>query len=839
MSKSADKSRTSDSEKAMPALTVSRKLFTGLSCLIVLGFVIGGVGLYYINSIEDTLNGITDIAAPTVETSDDLIANIWESNKVGEEIIADEELSDVAALAVEFAAKAKDFDVLFEELKELVTDPELLKQLDVVLKEHKEFMEHGNEMISLHTTELEEEILADEQLEAFDVAGSTLVTMLDEFAIENEEEMAKAEDEGDRLEAQGTATVADLNAVLGNLFENEYPAVEAALKLQLIVVDMESTARRYLAVEDPTKLEAVLARFNELAAQAPAHFEVLERLSETEEDMSDTVALVTAFNSWVSKANEPEQLFDTQRDMLQAEAAADEATEQMESDADRVAAALNIVAEAADAISDAADETAAEVVGTAQTVVIFCLLLLFSLSVGLMFVIRMTVIKPINLMTGSMQSLAGGDMDVEVPALEKRDEIGAMAKAVQVFKENAIETERLREEQAMNEKRSEAELKAQLNKLAQELNNEVQVALTDINGQAEGMKGSTAEMNSVIERLNERTTAVSDGASQANGSIQTVASATEELSASINEITRQVDQSSSIAQAAAKEAASTDQTVGGLAEAAEKIGDVINMIQDIAEQTNLLALNATIEAARAGEAGKGFAVVAAEVKNLANQTGKATVEISSQIGSIRNETDGAVKAIRSISDTIKQINDISDSITEAVGQQSNATQEISASVQNSVEHMTQITSQITDIASETDEVRGHSGQVLDNANTTSENVTKLDHRMAEIMESLRVSGNRRQEERVEGPWNGKAMIGGTARSCSIVNLSTGGALVDGLGQMTSDEVMSLSIEGLGTDLKATVIAVSPHGAHLNFDLDESAAGRLRDFLGRQSAGKAA
>lgn len=368
------------------------------------------------------------------------------------------------------------------------------------------------------------------------------------------------------------------------------------------------------------------------------------------------------------------------------------------------------------------------------------------IAVGLLgFLIARGMAMPIRDVTEFMSALANGETNREVPSTGRGDEIGEMAQALVVFKENIAEVERLKVEEQDRQVRQEEELNARLNQIADDLDKEVKAAVTEISVKAEGMKGSTSEMNGVIGRLSDRTVTVAEGADQASNSMQTVATATEELSASIGEITRQVGQSSSIAQAAAQEAENTDRTVGGLAEAAEKIGDVINMIQDIAEQTNLLALNATIEAARAGEMGKGFAVVAAEVKNLANQTAKATEEISTQIGGIRSETEGAVGAIRSISGTIKQINEISESITEAVGQQSQATQEISSSVQDTVQHMTDVSTQIADVAGETEQVSTHSTSVSENADTTSAHVAQLDQSMTRILQELRKSASQRTE----------------------------------------------------------------------------------------------
>ena len=505
---------------------------------------------------------------------------------------------------------------------------------------------------------------------------------------------------------------------------------------------------------------------------------------------------------------------------------------------DRITEKIELMRRVEDRVAQDLRAMAAKYGGEAQSGFYLALSVTLVLLVVTAFLVTSTVRSitgPIGRLTGAMSSLADGDLQVEIAGTDQKAEIGLMASALLVFQKNAAEVERLKIEEQERQVRQEEELKEKLNQIADELNKEVKAAVSDINVQADSMKGSTTEMNGVISRLSERTATVAEGADQASGSVQTVASATEELSASISEITRQVNQSSNIAQAAAEEAERTDQTVGGLAAAAEKIGDVINMIQDIAEQTNLLALNATIEAARAGEMGKGFAVVAAEVKNLANQTAKATEEISTQIGSIRNETEGAVDAIRSISGTIKQINEISESITEAVSQQSLATQEISSSVQNTVQHMTEVSTQIADVASETDQVRGHSGSVMDNAESTSTNVERLDERMDIIMQELRESGNRRRDERVEGSWRCQAAADGKSQSCQMTNMSVGGALLEGLENFSEGDSLTLFIEGFSGELKATVVTASDQQTRISFQIDDAAKNKIRQFLGLTAA----
>ncbi len=473
-----------------------------------------------------------------------------------------------------------------------------------------------------------------------------------------------------------------------------------------------------------------------------------------------------------------------------------------------------------------------------QTVVLAGIILSVMIAIGgvTAWVVIFRITRPINGMTSAMMQLARGNADMEIPSVGRADEIGDMADAVLIFKENAKKAELLavKEQEAEAKKSEDEKLKMELLALSDRLDQEIKSVMVQTSSQADGMKKSSTEMGEIISRLTERSSSVSDGASQANESIQTVASAAEELSASISEITRQVGQSSTIVQKAAAEANRTDAIVGGLAESAQKIGDVINLIQDIAEQTNLLALNATIEAARAGDAGKGFAVVANEVKNLATQTAKATDEIGSQIGSIRNETEGAVEAIRVITETIKEVNSISETISSAVEQQSEATQEISASVQSSVRHMGDVSGQMTDVASEAAQVNERSDSVLSSAEATLSNMDVLDKRMGAVLTDLRESavGNRRKDPRYEVNWPVVVNCDGGTMKAQARDMSLGGALLTSDEDLPECSKLAVRIGDMPDMISAAVVGRSDRGIHISFDGSERTQAMINDLLER-------
>lgn len=365
------------------------------------------------------------------------------------------------------------------------------------------------------------------------------------------------------------------------------------------------------------------------------------------------------------------------------------------------------------------------------------------LAVGLLvagvvsFLIIRSIVGPVNSMTEAMGSLAEGNLETKVPALDKTDEIGEMAQAVQVFKDNAIRTKEMEAEAEKQKHKTEEEKRQLMLKMADDFEASVGGVVDTVSSASTEMQSSASTLSATAEQTSQQAATVAAASEEASTNVQTVASASEELSSSISEISRQVAQSTQIASAAVSEVDGANDKVKGLAEAANKIGEVVALITDIADQTNLLALNATIEAARAGDAGKGFAVVASEVKNLATQTAKATEEISSQISGIQGATQEAVGAIESIGGTINQMNEIASTIAAAVEEQGAATQEIARNVEQAAAGTGEVSANITGVNQAADETGKSAEEMLSAATELSQQAEILRGEVDKFLVNIR------------------------------------------------------------------------------------------------------
>ena len=358
---------------------------------------------------------------------------------------------------------------------------------------------------------------------------------------------------------------------------------------------------------------------------------------------------------------------------------------------------------------------------------------------GVAFVIARTITRPLSTITGCMQRLAEGDLNVDAPYDRERNEIGDLARSFRVFRDNAQRMEEMRTQQEEAERRAAEERRETLLDMAASLEASVMDVVGAVSSASDEMHQTAGTMAELARETSGKAEAVADGSQEASANVQTVASATEELNASIGEIGRQAAKSADIAATAVTQADTTNQEMASLTEAAEKIGEVVQLITAIAEQTNLLALNATIEAARAGEAGKGFAVVASEVKNLANQTAKATEDISRQINAVQSVTGRAAEAMDRISSVIGEMNEIAAGIAAAVEEQGAATREISSNVDKTAEGASAVSQNIHAVSEASQETGGAAQAVLAVAGDLSRHSDTLRDEVAAFLNQVRTS----------------------------------------------------------------------------------------------------
>jgi methyl-accepting chemotaxis protein len=449
------------------------------------------------------------------------------------------------------------------------------------------------------------------------------------------------------------------------------------------------------------------------------------------------------------------------------------------------------------------------------------------------------VVHPVARMTSAMRRLADGDLAVTVSDQNRRDEIGAMAAAVLVFRTHMATERRLAAEQTEERQRAEAEKHNALLGMADKIETDTTAALHDVDARTTAMATTADEMSASAVRTGNAATGAAAAATQALANAQTVASAAEELSASIREIGVQVAQSTQVVRNAVAAGHKTRKRIETLNEQVAQIGAVADIIGEIAAKTNLLALNATIEAARAGDAGKGFAVVASEVKQLATQTAHSTQEIAQHLGQVRSATGESVDAVVEIENTISEVSTIASTIAAAVEQQQAATAEIARNVAETASATNEMTKRAQDVSIEAEQTGKRAAEVREGAAALDAAVSELRHSVIRVVRTSTSEVNRRLDQRHAVDIACRLSIGGATSMAKMADLSVHGALVRNAPTASVGTRGTLTMDEVDFVLPFSVRAVGDDALHLEFELDDASAARFGSVVERLSARRAA
>lgn len=535
-----------------------------------------------------------------------------------------------------------------------------------------------------------------------------------------------------------------LNGGAKRLYEDVIPGLEAADQMKAALAEVRIAASEHLLNTDPEAMAEAKENYDDAVS---AYEESSEKYSATIADSAvDERADFDAIEaSYLKYMDANDRFLEQSEQNANAEATALYLGEAGEQYSDLAGQIHNLTLQNkldSDDVNKSDDATYASTV----SLVIAAVAVLASLALALLAYALLGVVRPISRIVQAMTALSGGDKSVNIPFAGKRNELGKMASAVQVFKDNMIEADRLRSEQerARQEQeaarvRAAAERKAAMQAMADQFESTVGQVVASVSAAAVEMQATAEALSRTAQDASTRSVAVAETVSDVSRNVQGVAAATEELSASIRDIAGQTTQSSRMVADAARQADTTTQQVNTLAANATSIGAVITLINDIANQTNLLALNATIEAARAGESGRGFAVVASEVKTLASQTAKATEDIAAQVRSMQEATTQSVSAIGGIRSSIDRMNEVASAIAAAVEQQGAATQEISRNVQFASDGATQVSGSIDGVTRASEEASHGSSQVLSAASELARNGEVLRTQVDRFLREVRAA----------------------------------------------------------------------------------------------------
>jgi methyl-accepting chemotaxis protein len=620
-------------------LKLQLKLILSFLFLAALISVSGGASVFFVNKIESTVSVFTDIASPLLEETMSLVDGMQKMHITTLDLLGRTDGGGNQRFSESMSA----FDAAAKQRLERMNQLSVRGNLDLSTEEaaglQRGFVQKANQMAVAHRQRLEKEALAQQMLVRLEEQRLALDLMLTNLAGLSETLMSEREDGAKTAVQSGTATVADLDKILDETFNQSYPMVQGTYKLMRFLMQTQDTARAYVGAQEEEQLDPLERRSKSIMKSTKRRLRRLGTRAKSSEEKELLGKISKGFGEIEAGLLSGDGLFAVYQEALRARGRAAGLRASLARTSRKYTKALTDVATIARDLNVKSKKTVYN--GTSAAITNVTVIVAIGVAIGLLFGIFLAraIIGPIKRLTEAMGKLAEGDRTVEIPASRNRDEVAEMAQAVQVFKDNMIEKERLeaeqkeaekkaveneraRDEKATEEKkqaeaRAEEEKRKAMADLADNFEASVGGIIEAVTAAADQMRTSSESMSSIAEETSRQSASAAGAAEQATTNVQTVAAAAEELATSLAEVSRKVGESAGIAKNAVDEAEKTDQRIQSLAQAAQKIGDVVDLINDIASQTNLLALNATIEAARAGDAGKGFAVVASEVKSLA------------------------------------------------------------------------------------------------------------------------------------------------------------------------------------------------------------------------------